>query len=69
VDLSEGREKPYTLVTLPLQAYQEIDARFDADLYEALDANRAVARRDVPCGTSRRAVAAQIARAKGLVEQ
>ena len=47
-ELSVGREKAYTLVTLPLQAYQAIDARFGADLYEALDVRRAVARRDVP---------------------
>ena len=57
-------EHGHTLRSLPLAIYQEIDARFDADLYETLDVRRAIERRDVPCGTSTRAVREQIARAK-----
>jgi argininosuccinate lyase len=60
----EGR---HTLGSLPLSAYQEIDPRFGVDLYQVLDARRAVERRDVPCGTSTRAVMAQIERAKVLM--
>lgn len=56
-----------TLRTLPLDEYQRIDAHFDADLYQVLDAQRAVDRRTVPCGTSRGATEAQIARAKDLL--
>jgi argininosuccinate lyase len=52
---------------MPLKAYRAIDARFEADLYEALDFRRAVERRDVPCGTSTRAVRAQIEKAKTLL--
>jgi argininosuccinate lyase len=66
-ELSEGTDGTYTLTTLPLEAYQAIDERFGPDLYDALDAHRAVARRDVPCGTSPRAVRVQIERAKALV--
>ncbi len=60
-------ESGQTLRSLPLEAYEEIDGRFGADLYEILDARRAVERRDVPCGTSTRAVRAQIERAKGIL--
>jgi argininosuccinate lyase len=49
---------------LALEAYQAIDSRFDRELYAALDHRQAVARRGVPCGTSRSAVEAQIARAQ-----
>jgi argininosuccinate lyase len=49
---------------LPLADYQAIDARFGPDLYAALDAQTAIDRRDVPCGTSTRAVKAQIAQAR-----
>jgi argininosuccinate lyase len=60
-------ESGHTLRSMPLKAYREIDARFEADLYEALDFRRAVERRDVPCGTSTRAVRAQIEKAKTLL--
>ncbi len=56
-----------TLQSLPLEAYQAIDARFAADLYIALDMRRAVERRNVPCGTATAAVQAQIAQAKTLL--
>jgi argininosuccinate lyase len=56
-----------TLRSLPLEEYQRIDAHFGADLYQALDPQRAVDRRSVPCGTSRSATVAQIARAKELL--
>jgi len=56
-----------TLAELPLATYQEIDTRFDADLYDALDVRRAVERRTVPCGTSTRSVCAQIERARLLI--
>jgi argininosuccinate lyase len=56
-----------TLTTLSLQAYQAIDPRFGPDLFDALDVQRAVERRDVPCGTSPRAVSAQIGRARTLL--
>jgi argininosuccinate lyase len=49
---------------LPLTDYQAIDARFGPDLYAALDAQTAIDRRDVPCGTATSAVNAQIAQAK-----
>jgi argininosuccinate lyase len=62
-----AEKEELTLVTLPLEEYQAIDARFDQELYSVLDARRAVARRDVPCGTSPRAVSAQIARARALL--
>jgi argininosuccinate lyase len=60
-------DRGHTLTTLPLNTYQAIDARFGPDLYGALDVRRAIARRDVPCGTSRRAVRTQIERAKALL--
>jgi argininosuccinate lyase len=62
-------ESGHTLRSMPLKAYREIDARFEADLYEALDFRRAVERRDVPCGTSTRAVKAQIEKARALLAQ
>jgi argininosuccinate lyase len=62
-------ESEHTLRSLPLKDYQEIDERFGPDLYEALDTRRAVGRRDVPCGTSPRAVRVQIERAKELLAQ
>jgi argininosuccinate lyase len=63
-----AEESGHTLTTLSLQVYQDIDPRFGADLYDALDARRAVERRNVPCGTSLRAVKAQIERAGTLLE-
>jgi argininosuccinate lyase len=56
-----------TLTTLPLAVYRQIDEHFSPDLYEALDAARAVARRAVPCGTAPEAVRAQIERARTLL--
>ncbi len=56
-----------TLKTLPLAAYQAIDARFAADLYDALDFRRAVERRAVPQGTATASVKKQIERAKALL--
>ena len=56
-----------TLKTLPLPQYQDIDARFASDLFAVLDARQSTVRRDVPCGTSPRAVQAQIDRAKTLL--
>jgi argininosuccinate lyase len=63
-----AEENGCTLTTLSLQAYQAIDSRFGADLYDVLDARRAVERRNVPCGTSLRAVKAQIEKANALLE-
>ena len=63
----QAAEREHTLRSLPLKAYREIDERFGSDLYEALDARRAIERRDVPCGTSPRAVRVQIERAKELL--
>jgi len=62
-----AEESGCTLTSLSLQAYQAIDPRFGADLYDALDARRAVERRNVPCGTSLRAVKAQIEKANTLL--
>ncbi len=45
----------------------DINASKSIDLFDALDAQRAVERRDVPCGTSPRAVSAQIERARTLL--
>lgn len=66
VRLAEARRS--TLRALPLEAYKGIDRRFDDDLYDVLDHRRAVQRREVPCGTSPRAVKAQIERARTLLE-
>ena len=65
----QAAESGHTLRSLPLKTYQAIDARFEGDLYQALDVRRAVERRDVPCGTSTRAVQAQIAKAETLLRQ
>jgi argininosuccinate lyase len=62
-------QEPCTLLTLPLEAYQAIDAHFGPDLYQALDPRRALARRAVPCGTAPLAVRAQIERAKALLDE
>jgi argininosuccinate lyase len=56
-----------TLRSLPLDEYRAIDARFQADLYAALDVQCAVERRQVPCGTSLSSVQAQIERARALL--
>jgi argininosuccinate lyase len=64
-----AEESGHTLRSLPLTAYEQIDGRFEGDLYEMLDVRRAVERRDVPCGTSTRAVKAQIGKAKTLLTQ
>ena len=63
----QAEESGHTLATLPLEAYQAIDGHFGPDLYAALDFQRAVERRRVPCGTASQAVLAQIARAKALL--
>jgi argininosuccinate lyase len=63
-----AEEQGLALRSLPLADYAAIDARFGPDLYAALDAQTAIDRRDVPCGTSTRAVRAQIERAKQLVQ-
>jgi argininosuccinate lyase len=55
------------LKALPLKAYREIDVRFGPDLYQALDVRRALARRNVPCGTAPEAVHAQVECAKALL--
>jgi argininosuccinate lyase len=65
----KAEESGHTLRSLPLDVYQAIDARYQDDLYKALDVRQAVERRDVPCGTSTRAVKAQIERAKALLTQ
>jgi argininosuccinate lyase len=65
----QAAESEHTLRSLPLKDYREIDEHFDEDLYEALDTRRAVERRDVPCGTSSRAVRVQIERARELLAQ
>jgi argininosuccinate lyase len=57
-------ETGHTLCSLSLADYQAIDVRFGPDLYDALDAQTAIDRRDVPCGTSTRAVKAQIEQAR-----
>jgi argininosuccinate lyase len=56
-----------TLTTLSLESYQAIDPRFGPDLFETLDAQRAVEQRAVPCGTSPSAVSEQIERARALL--
>jgi argininosuccinate lyase len=61
-------EKELTLRALPLADYRAIDVRFGADLYACLDPQAAIERRDVPCGTSTRAVQAQIRQAKRLLQ-
>ena len=67
VRLAEARG--CALRALPLEAYQEIDHRFDQDLYHVLDHRHAVQRRRVPCGTSPDAVRSQIERARALLGQ
>ena len=62
-------QRGQTLCTLPLEAYQAIDPHFGPDLYQALDAQRALARRNVACGTAPQAVKAQIERAAALLAQ
>jgi argininosuccinate lyase len=59
-----AEELGHTLCEMPLPEYQAIDSHFAYDLYQALDVQRAIERRDVPCGTSRGALAAQITRAR-----
>jgi argininosuccinate lyase len=66
-EVALSRKDGHTLTALSLEAYQAIDPRFGPDLYDALDARRAVSRRAVPCGTSRQSVQAQIERAKTFV--
>jgi len=64
-----AEEQPgQSLSTLPLEAYQAIDLRFGPDLYQALDVQRAIARRNVTCGTAPQAVRAQIERATALLQ-
>jgi argininosuccinate lyase len=63
-----AEESGCTLTTLSIEAYQAIDPRFGPDLYRVLDARQAVERRDVSCGTSTRAVTAQIAKARALLD-
>jgi len=48
--------------------YQEISPVFEEDLYDALDMEASVEARDVTGGTARQAVAAQIARARDLLQ-
>ena len=67
--IRQAEDEKRTLTDLPLQAYQAIDPRFESDLYDALDPRRAVKRRDILCGTSPRAVKAQIERANRLLGQ
>jgi argininosuccinate lyase len=62
-----GSEKT-SLTALSLEAYQSIDKRFGADLYDVLDPRYAISRRNVPCGTSLSAVQAQIESARKLLE-
>lgn len=62
-----AEESGYTLRTMPLEVYREIDPRFGPDLYQALDVRRAINRRRVPCGTAPQAVKRQIARARELL--
>jgi argininosuccinate lyase len=52
---------------LPLEAYQALLPAFDAGLYQALDAGRALARRTVAGGTAPAAVAAQLAQARACL--
>ncbi|MBN1642404.1 MAG: argininosuccinate lyase [Anaerolineae bacterium] len=59
-----AEQRGCALRELPLESYRALDERFDRELYAALDHRRAVARRQVPCGTGRDAVEAQIARAR-----
>ena len=56
-------EKGRTLRSLSLEDYHAIDARFGPDVYDALDAQTAIDRRNVPSGTSTGAVKAQIRQA------
>jgi argininosuccinate lyase len=65
--IRRAEDEDRALTDLPLQAYQAIDPRFEPDLYDALDPRRAVKRRDIQCGTSPRAVKAQIERASRLL--
>jgi argininosuccinate lyase len=60
-------ERGLTLGSLPLADYRAIDTRFGSDLYAVLDVQTAIDRRDVPCGTSTRAVQAQIEQARKLL--
>jgi argininosuccinate lyase len=63
-----AEESGHSLQTMPLHEYQSIDQRFASDLYPVLDAQKAVERRNVPCGTAPSALAAQIERAQTLLE-
>jgi len=53
-----------SLREMPLAAYQAISAAFEPDLYEALDFEAAVERRDAVGGTARPAVERQLAQAR-----
>ncbi len=55
------------LHTLPRSAFTAAHAAFGDDVYEALSPERSLARREVVGGTGPKAVAAQLARAKGAV--
>jgi len=55
------------LSDLSLMAYQAISPAFADDLYQALDIEASVEARSVTGGTSRKAVTAQIARARQLL--
>jgi len=67
VVLRAGKETAGSLTNLPLEAYQEIDEHFEADLYDVLNAQHALERRTVPCGTAPQAVRAQIEKARTLL--
>jgi argininosuccinate lyase len=53
-----------SLREMPLEAYQSISPAFESDLYQALDFEAAVERRDAVGGTARSAVEAQLAQAR-----
>ncbi|MGI6380644.1 MAG: argininosuccinate lyase [Anaerolineae bacterium] len=63
-----AEEAEVGLRELPLSLYQEISPVFAEDLYDALDMEASVEARDVTGGTARQAVAAQIARARDLLQ-
>jgi len=62
-------ERGLTLRELPLEMYRDISPLFDQDLYAVLDFAASVEARNVTGGTARRAVEAQIERARQALER
>lgn len=63
-----AEEKQTTLTGLSLQDFQNVSPIFEQDIFEVMQFDKAVNQRNATGGTGRRAVEAQIAHAKRLIE-